>query len=253
METRKNRIIGIAATVSFHLILLIFFILFGFTTPLPLPEEQGVEVNLGNSEEGMGEVQPENLTPNTSSSVVPTNYTPNHYADQSNEETVNLNHKNKTEKINQKPKETKEEVKEENKINQLALFQGKNNKTGGNEGNTGKPGDQGNPHGNPNADSYSGNPGSGGGPSFSLKGRTAKLLPKPEYNSNEQGTVVVKIWVNNNGEVTRVEAGQRGTTTSDRTLWKLAESAALRARFSPDSDAPEDQTGTITYRFIRLN
>lgn len=253
MEEKKNKIIGIIVTISFHIVLLIFCILFGFTTPLPLPEEQGVEVNLGNSEEGMGDIQPENLTQNVSGTVVPKNYTPNNYVDQINEESVNLNHKNKNEKVNQKPKETKEEVKEENKINQLALFQGNKNKVGGSEGNSGKPGDQGNPLGNPNADNYQGNPGSGGGPSFSLKGRTAKLLPKPDYNSNEQGTVVVKIWVNNNGEVTRVEAGQRGTTTSDRTLWKLAESAALKARFSPDSDAPEDQTGTITYRFIRLN
>jgi len=253
MEGKKNKIIGILATVSFHLILLIFFILFGFTTPLPLPEEQGVEVNLGNNDEGIGQVQPENLTPNTTSSVIPQNYTPNYYTDQSNDESVNLNHKNKNEKVNQKPKETKEEVKEENKINPLALFQGNKNKTGGSEGITSNPGDQGNPLGNPNAQNHVGNPGGGGGPSFSLKGRSAKLLPKPDYNSNEQGTVVVKIWVNNNGEVTRVEAGQRGTTTSDRTLWKLAESAALKARFSPDSDAPEDQTGTITYRFIRFN
>jgi len=132
MEGKKNKIIGIIATLSFHLILLVFFILFGFTTPLPLPEEQGVEVNLGNSDDGAGEIQTENLTPNTTSSVAPSNNTPNYYADQSNEETVNLNHKNKNEKTVQKPKETKEEAKEENKINQLALFNGNKTKTGGN-------------------------------------------------------------------------------------------------------------------------
>ena len=52
----KNRFYGIIGTISFHVILLLIFIFCGFTTPLPLPEEQGVEVNLGNSEEGMGEI-----------------------------------------------------------------------------------------------------------------------------------------------------------------------------------------------------
>jgi TonB family protein len=248
----KNRLYGIIGTISFHLILLLIFILFGFKTPLPLPEEQGVEVNLGNSEQGMGEVQPEQLTENVTAPA-PAQSSDNieKISTQTTEEAVNIA-KKKTDNAKTDVKQTEETQK--TKINPLALFQGKNkNNNGGNEGNTGKAGDQGNKFGDPNATNHIGNPGSGGGPSFSLKGRNAKSLPKPEYKSREQGTVVVKIWVNNNGEVIRVEAGQRGTTTSDKGLWKLAESAALISRFSPDNDAPEDQTGTITYKFIKLN
>lgn len=248
----KNRLYGIIGTVSFHVILLLVFIFFGFTTPLPLPEEQGVEVNLGNSEQGMGDIQPEQLSENIAApSPNQTSDNQENVATQSTEEALKINKKNKG-KTTTETKPTEE--KQLNKINPLALFQSKNKgKNGGSEGNTGKPGDQGNPLGNPNASNHVGNPGSGGGPSFSLKGRSSKSLPKPEYTSNEQGTVVVKIWVNTNGEVTRVEAGQRGTTTSDRGLWKLAENAAMRSKFSPDANAPEDQTGTITYKFIRLN
>jgi TonB family protein len=249
----KNRLYGIIGTISFHVIMFLIFIFCGFTTPLPLPEEQGVEVNLGNSEEGMGDIQPEQLTENVATPV-PNQTTGNQeeVATQSSEEALNIN-KKKTEKTNKtETKPTEEKTTE--KVNTLALFPGKKTgKNGGNEGNTGKPGDQGNKFGDPNATNHTGNPGSGGGPSFSLKGRNAKSLPKPDYTSKEQGTVVVKIWVNTNGEVTRVEAGQRGTTASDRSLWKLAENAAMRAKFSPDNDAPEDQTGTITYKFIRLN
>jgi len=248
----KNRLYGILGTISFHLILLLVFIFFGFRTPLPLPEEQGVEVNLGNSEQGMGDIQPQQLTENVSSPT-PTHTSENNekVATQNTEEAININKKNNVKTTTEN--KTVEE-KTENKINPLSLFQSnKKGNNGGNEGNTGNPGDQGNQYGNPNAGNHNGNPGSGGGPSFSLKGRSAKSLPIPEYTSNEQGTVVVKIWVNVNGEVTRVQAGERGTTTSDRGLWKLAENAALRSRFSPDADAPEDQTGSITYKFIRLN
>jgi TonB family protein len=233
--------------------LLLFFIFVGFKTPLPLPEEQGVEVNLGNSEDGMGDVQPDQLSENNA--AMPTEQSSadkEEISSQNTEEAIKLN-ENKKDKNNTVTKPT-EVVKEAIKINPLSIFTGKKDgKNGGNEGNTAKPGDQGNPFGNPNASNHVGTPGNGGGPSFSLKGRSSKSLPKPDYNSKEQGTVVVKIWVNNNGEVSRVEAGQRGTTTSDRTLWKQAENAALRARFSPDANAPEDQTGTITYKFIRLN
>jgi hypothetical protein len=93
----------------------------------------------------------------------------------------------------------------------------------------------------------------GGGVLFSLSGRMAKSLATPEYNSPDQGTVVVRFWVNKDGVVIRAEAGQRGTTVNDRNLWKTAETAALKSSFNADNNAPEQQVGTITYRFIKLN
>ena len=249
----------------------------------------GIEVNLGNSENGMGvneanisfpefkqpakdiiNPEPVNIKSTTDENVLTDETTPE------NVTTLNTNKENKITKTEVKP--------EEPKINTAALFKKVNS-----DGNTNKSGNQGNTDGNPNSKNYTkgggsgtgqgiGNGsgigsgsgsgtgggtgsgtgtgiGSGNGPgiSFSLKDRNAKSLPKPEYSSKEQGTVVVKIWVNNKGEVTRVTAGERGTTTSDRTLWKLAENAAMRSRFTPEPNAPEEQTGSITYKFIRLN
>ncbi len=57
-ESNRKATIGTSITVG---VLLVVMLLFGFTTPLPLPEEEGIAVNLGFSDDGMGDDQP--LTP----------------------------------------------------------------------------------------------------------------------------------------------------------------------------------------------
>ena len=108
-------------------------------------------------------------------------------------------------------------------------------------------GNQGKPDGTPNSGNYNGNGGHGG--SFSLKGRSAVSLPKPVYNSNKQGTVVIDIWVDQQGRVTRVEGPAKGSTLTDAAMVNQAKSAALKARFNADTKAQEVQKGTITYIF----
>jgi TonB family protein len=76
-------------------------------------------------------------------------------------------------------------------------------------------------------------------------------LLKPSYNSEDQGKVVVTITVNKEGKVIKAIAGAKGTSVSDQTLWKMAETAALRSTFNAKSDAAEEQKGTITYRFVK--
>ncbi|PKP04377.1 MAG: hypothetical protein CVU11_04950 [Bacteroidetes bacterium HGW-Bacteroidetes-6] len=65
--------------------------------------------------------------------------------------------------------------------------------------------------------------------------------------------MVVTIWVDKQGNVTRAEPGAIGTTVSNPTLWNAAKTAALQAKFDVNNDAPEVQKGTITYNFIKLN
>jgi TonB family protein len=85
---------------------------------------------------------------------------------------------------------------------------------------------------------------------LNLSGRSvAGGFPMPVYNSPSQGTVVVEIAVNRDGQVTEAQAIGRGTTTSDRKLLKAAEEAALKTRFNVKKDAPISQVGTITYVF----
>lgn len=89
-----------------------------------------------------------------------------------------------------------------------------------------------------------------GTPSASLKGRkVVGQLAKPRYEVQASGTVVVEIWVDRQGGVTRANPGYDGTTTSDMNLWKAARQAALKTSFNIDYDAPGLQKGTITYIF----
>ncbi len=74
-------------------------------------------------------------------------------------------------------------------------------------------------------------------------------LVKPTYDIQESGRVVVKIWVDNYGNVKRAEAGADGTTISNAKLWAEARAAAMKAHFDQKIDAPAMQEGTITYIF----
>lgn len=90
-----------------------------------------------------------------------------------------------------------------------------------------------------------------GEPNARLKGRTVLGgLPSPGvYAVEREGIVVVQIWVNNYGEVTKAIAGAEGTTVTDKTLWAAARSAAMSTHFNMAADAPALQEGTITYSF----
>jgi outer membrane biosynthesis protein TonB len=154
----------------------------------------------------------------------------------------------------EEPIEEEPEPEPEPVVNPNALYKGKSESTQtSNEGITGDPGDQGKPTGTKDTRIYDGPGGVGDGISFSLAGRQAKQLPKPEYRSEEQGKIIVTIWVDRFGNVTRAEPGARGTNISDLNLREMAKKAALKAKFSPDPDAPEVQKGTITYNFIKMN
>jgi protein TonB len=61
--------------------------------------------------------------------------------------------------------------------------------------------------------------------------------------------VVVKIEVNQTGQVISAIPGQKGTTNSATCLTDPARRAALATRFNADSNAPSVQRGFITYDF----
>ncbi|MBR6346123.1 MAG: hypothetical protein IKR69_01895 [Bacteroidales bacterium] len=83
-----------------------------------------------------------------------------------------------------------------------------------------------------------------------LQGRSVMgTLPKPAYNAQTEGIVVVQIKVDSYGTVTEAIPGVEGTTVTDKSLWNAARGAALKAHFNPSADAPPVQIGTITYKF----
>ena len=89
-----------------------------------------------------------------------------------------------------------------------------------------------------------------GTPNAHLKGRNVfGALPRPAYSAQVSGIVVVTIWVDPYGNVTRAQAGADGTTVTDATLWAAARKAAMESHFNRSADAPASQQGTITYIF----
>ena len=90
-----------------------------------------------------------------------------------------------------------------------------------------------------------------GVPNAHVEGRKVNksTLAKPHYDLQESGIVVVKIWVDQYGNVKRAEPGADGTTISSKKLWAEARAVALKAHFDQKADAPAMQEGTITYIF----
>ena len=244
---KKDKGIAIGGTILVHALAVLILFLMAFRTPLPLPGEEGVEVDLGMMNQGMGNIQPEKP-------AVPQTASPQEKQEKSKEENLTQNdeeapaiEKPKT----HKPKEEKPVEQPKPAVNQKALFKGGDTpQAGGSEGITGQPGDQGNPNGLAGIKQYEGNGGKGNGPGYSLGGRGAKSLHRPSDDFTEEGTVVVDIWVNRAGKVVRAEVATKGTTLINQTMREKAKQAALLSAFAPDPDAPEEQHGTITYNFV---
>ena len=228
------------------LLVALVLISFGYDPPDPPIPEEGVEVNIGNSDFGSGD------DPQPASEPVPQTAaaSPNQIVTQNSEPAPAVDaSKVQGNTVAPQPTVQQPETPKEPEINKNALFPGKRNSSSGSgsQGQSTGTGDQGKPNGTQTSNNYDGN--GGGNGNFSLAGRSSVALPRPDYSSNNQGTVVVQIWVDRQGKVTRAEYQPKGSNTSDGYLVKQAISAARKARFNADPAAPEEQKGTITYIF----
>lgn len=136
-------------------------------------------------------------------------------------------------------------------IDQNALFKGSSGNNATSHGNVpGGTGDMGNPLGGADGALSGNNPGVGGnGPSYALTGRKLLSVPPIEDVSQETGVIVVKIKVNRNGDVIDAQYTTSGSNTSSTVLKSKAIGAAKKAKFNSEPNAPEVQTGTMTFRF----
>jgi TolA protein len=144
-------------------------------------------------------------------------------------------------------KAREEAQKTANAKNAMSAF----GKSGSGSANTSGSGSgQGNLTGSGNGNGNGSGSGSNGGNSWGLAGRSlVGNLPKPTYNSQETGTVVVEITVDKTGAVVAAKVISKGTTVQSSYLWAQAESAAKKAKFNADAKANALQKGTITYHF----
>jgi colicin import membrane protein len=268
---------GLLATIAFHGILIALFLFWGFKTPLPLPAEEGILINFGETDFGAGDIEPETspieeqeyIPPSSSQESSDATETEEEILEQDFEESAsiendrpaeekqNADDNKDEEKIDQQQnndneEEVPEQVEPEREVDKRALFPGRNNDANDSqsEGITEGEGNQGSPSGDPDSNDYTpGNSGSGG-ISYSLEGRYPESLPKPSYPVNDQGKVVVEVTVDRYGNVTSATPGVKGSTTSNKLLLQSAKEAALKAKFDTKAEAPAFQKGIITYHFV---
>jgi len=252
----KNKRTGLIASILFHTVLLVLFAIFGLSYMEPAPEEEGITINFGTSDEGMlSEVE------NTPSEQPAETQVETNVAEPTPEETVEEEiitqsldeapsiDKKEEKKEEVKPIEKKVEPKPNKALSLAERMKSSNKNEGGGDGQTGKPGDQGDLNGDANSKNYTGG-GAGNGISFNLSGRNLLSSPKIQDNSQDEGTVVVDIIVDKYGKVLRATPGARGSTTTSSVLYKKAKEAAIQLKFNANPDAAEEQKGQVTFKFI---
>jgi TonB family protein len=294
----KDKRKAIAGTILVHVMMVLALLFIALRTPLPLPGEEGVEVNLGYDDRGYGQIQEDTPPPQAEpiqAQAVETPPPPQPEPEITEEEIISQDFE-EAPVIEEKKEIIEEEVKEPVKepepdpepvpeekpdpkpeemprdtvvavtepeaevvvaeepkptVNPRALYKGSaNTDTGSSQGITDGPGDQGKPHGDKESEKYDGRGGQGNGPSFFLGGRGSVHLETPSTRVTEQGSVVVSIWVDREGNVKKAQVNPKGTTILDAALRQTAVDAALNSTFTRDQEAAKLQRGTITYNFI---
>ncbi len=131
------------------------------------------------------------------------------------------------------------------------------NGPGNGEGNTKPGGNQGAQWGTPGGDKNGTGTGpNGNGPGSGNSGASANLTGRtwtphiPTNTTSKTGKVVLTVKVDRSGNVLSAVFQQKGSTTTDLDLIRIAISGAMKSRFSQNPNADEEQIGTITYNFI---
>ena len=282
-ESKKNiKASGYTALIVIALLLLFFYI--GWTQPAPpVPVvEDGIEVNLGNSDKGLGADQP--YLPGKPSAEDKEKYTPPKQAVVEKEpvKDVETNDNDKEEapvikkavvtkpnatrlpdkevvKTKVKPVKVPETLPTPPKPRPKAVFHGVNGTgTGGNEADDYKPGknqgiaggkgDQGSPGGNPNSTNYTGGGRGNSGVTISkgLSGRRITGTPAFTDDFNENAKVAVDVHVDGNGNVSEADYQLMGSTTSASNLKAIALRKARQVKFNSTG---EESVGTIIFNF----
>ena len=262
-DRTQQRMVGTAATVVYAVVVLLLLLLVKFTITPPSDEGEGLLVDFGNIEEAAPGIDPA-MNDQIAEEVQQQRPAEWEQVDEEQltqdfEETdVEVKEKKKEEKKPQQkvesekttPKPEQKPVEKPREVNRRALFPGRTaNSTSTSEGTGTGSGNQGNLAGSPEG-SHEGTGTGTGGNSASLAGRSlVGALPTPDYSARDQGKVVIEIYVDQQGRVTKADYRSQGSTTGNSSLVASAKRAAMQARFNVDEDAPLSQKGTITYNF----
>ncbi len=243
-EAKVSTMTGVVLTVAVHLVVLLSCAFTGLKYIYPPPEEQTFLIDFEEDEaqqirrQRIGrQPQAEDIDKTKPVELI-----------QRSESPIKSDRTNKTAEAKPDDFGDVEVPAQKEEINKNALFPGMSKKDSSLA-----------PHGatNPSAEFKAGHPKGNtqvgkteGAPNAHVKGRSVLgALPRPDYAVQDEGKVVVDIWVDNYGNVTKAIAGGQGTTVSNQALWAAARAAAMKAHFNQSADAPALQQGTITYIF----
>ena len=255
-EDRRNGVIG---TVVFHALLVLLFLFFGLQQPDPPLEETGVEIamaDFGTTDMGSGNTE----TPDPGSeqaSAAPTPDTspeaPEEVATEEESEVSQVTPPKPTPKPKPKPDPPKEQPKPEepkpqvsNQLSNALNSWGQGGGGNSGEGDSQQPGNAGVEHGKPDGIGTF----HGDGWSVSLGGRGLMKGPNITDKPNEGGKVVLNIFVDRQGKVTRVTQNLDKSTTTSQVLFNIARKAALQCTFSAKPDGAAEQRGEMSFVFI---
>ena len=283
---KKGEYVGALGALLVHVAVIALLILVSFTVPQPDEDAGGIPVMMGNVDAARGFDDPSLVDVDVldEEAPAPAQTQPELPSEQdlltqTEEETVTLKPKTeepkketvkpkevvKPKKPVKKPEKTEAEkaaeakrlaeakaererkAAEEAARKKVAGAFGKGSQMTGNKGTSASgTGTEGSKEGNSSTGAKTG---TGGYGTFDLGGRSLGTgsLPKPAYNVQEEGRVVVNITVNPAGQVVATSINPQ-TNTVNSVLRKAAEDAARKARFNT-VDGVTNQTGTITYYF----
>jgi colicin import membrane protein len=276
---------GIAGATILHTVIFLLLILVGFAAPKPKEQENGILVNFGTDETGFGLVEPSPPESSEEAAAAQPAVAVNAVKEQASQTQNFDNEAPEIKKADPEAEKKKKEQLEAEKVRKTqieadrkkkaledaekariaaeakrisdiqdrtknALANSKNSGTNSkSEGTAGGSGNQGDPNGSLNS-KVRGPGGTGdNGLSYSLEGRDTLSMPRPRYDYQVEGRVVVDISVDRNGNVTSAVPGGKGSTSLHESLLSAAKEAALKAKFKPKPEAGLTQRGTITYNF----
>ena len=284
-EARKNMQ---AATITALILglLLVLLLIIGWETPQPAPAqvEQGIEVNLGNSDKGLGTNQafePSPPAPKDEQRYTPPKPT---VAEKEAVKDPLSNDKDADAPEIKKPAITKPDATkfaEKETVKKIpkkvmpvveptppapqrpkAIFKGANGtgtggneattyKKGGNEGIAGGKGDQGQPGGNPDSKNYVGGGHGNSGVSIrtGLEGRYIVHAYSYQGDFSENARVSVDITVDKEGNVLSASYQPKGSTTSDPAYREKAIEIIRKSRLNSNPGGSDEQRGTVTVEF----
>lgn len=266
----QSHIIALAGTILSMCLIFLLLWLLQVNAPLPV-EDEGIVVAFGNAEDGGGMPDVRPLDAVTQVEQIPAPAAParpssNDLMVQDDEESLQLakqaedakrkaqeeelirqrqqdQARAEAERIAKEKALAEQRAKEQqaiDKANQLAALFGQAGTAEGANAENASPSNTAGVKGNPVGKE------TGSGVTFNLSGRVPREeeLPKPESNFKQEGTIIVRIWVDKAGNVTNQSI--IGGNISDKSMQQLALQTARKSKFT-EGETP--QIGDITYTF----